>query len=148
MSIDQRTMHAIRQDLIMGLSVHDAALKYNVEEQEIVDVVVKSGELGYNTPAYRRTMALMRIEMLSAAMAERGAEGDTKAASTYVALQKRESELLGLDQVQKTPPVVQVSLSWLEPQRLGYREGLEIAGDIAAKANAPAIEDAVIKREN
>lgn len=132
--------HEIRQQLIFGKSPLEIANELNLPVEAIIWTLEHSPEFCVLTPRHRKQIALARAEYLQAEMIRRapGPEG-IAATSAWVALQKRESALTGMDSPEKQESTVKIELSWLTASRFKYKENSELAPDIEeAKLLPPA----------
>ena len=138
-----RNQTLIRQALILGESPTQLEETYNLPAGSIVKWVA---ELGASLPpGARRQLALARIDALGAKLIEHGMRGDVNAVNAWVALQKREAALAGLDAPTKQESEITVHIPWLESGRLGYKREKEMASDITSKAIAGSATDVAFR---
>ena len=136
---EQRMLH---QALILGTPARELELEYKLGPGTISDwVALGQSQL---SPAARRHVALDRIDRVGAkimGLIEESEDPDTvsKLSGAYATLQKRESALTGIDQPIKQESDVRVTVDWLKPGRLAYREDTVLAEDIQAKEKAPRL---------
>lgn len=143
MDLTQMERNLIRQALILGESPTQLEETYNLPAGSIVKWVA---ELGASLPpSARRQLALARIDVLGAKLIEHGMRGDVNAVNAWVALQKREAALAGLDAPTKQESEITVHIPWLESGRLGYKREKEMASDITSKAIAGSATDVAFR---
>lgn len=126
----------IRQDMLLGVLPEELETKYKLQPGALREWLLSMA--ADQPPAARRQLALMRLDRFAARLMEQAESDDQEsvrlAASAFVNLQKREAALTGLDQPVKQETDVRVQVAWLQPGRLSYRDGIELAEDIAVKA--------------
>lgn len=134
--LDELERRMIRQDMLLGVLPEELETKYKLQPGALREWLLSMA--ADQPPAARRQLALMRLDRLASRLMEQGESDDPEtvrlAASAFVNLQKREAALTGLDQPIKQETDVRVQVAWLQPGRLSYREGIELAEDIAVKA--------------
>lgn len=143
MDLTQMERNLIRQALILGESPTQLEETYNLPAGSIAQWVSEIGSTF--PPGARRQLALARIDVLGAKLLEHGMRGDVNAVNAWVALQKREAALAGLDAPTKQESEVTVHIPWLESGRLGYKREKEMASDITSKAIAGSATDVAFR---
>lgn len=136
--IDHVTWHNIIQDLTWGLSPMDVARERGVPLEAVIHCLEHDPHFQPESTPRRKALALARIDLLGKVCLEQGATArDMGAIRTWVELQKREAALTGMDQPTKQQSEVKVTVSWLQPGRLAYKDGKELASDIASRPVLP-----------
>lgn len=134
--LDELERRMIRQDMLLGVLPEELETKYKLQPGALREWLLSMA--ADQPPAARRQLALMRLDRFAARLMEQAESDDQEsvrlAASAFVNLQKREAALTGLDQPVKQETDVRVQVAWLQPGRLSYRDGIELAEDIAVKA--------------
>lgn len=135
----------IKQELLLGTSPEDLEHRFSLPPGSITDWIMET--TAPTTPSVRRQLALLRLDRAAGILMEQAQGQDPdlarQAIIAYTQVQKREASLTGLDQPVKVDTDVRVQVAWLQPGRLAYRDGKELAEDIAHKATPqlPAPED-------
>lgn len=139
--LDRRAKRQIYQELSNGRSPMDVAIEFGAPVEPILNWMKEQDS--QLSAAARRQLALMRIDQLGAKILGLSTTTDdpdvlAKISSAWTQLNKREAALAGLDAPTRQEADVRVQVAWLQPGRLSYKDGAELAEDIVAKNKAPA----------
>ena len=138
MSLDHLTsaqIYEVEQQLIWGATPREVQYKLGIAPEDIAEIIARSQVLPQDNHATRKQLALARIDMLGKVAIEHGSKGDMQAIKTWIELQKREAALTGMDAAQKQDTTVKVELSWVNANRLAYKDKAQLASDIASRAS-------------
>lgn len=138
MSLDHLTsaqIYEVEQQLIWGATPREVQYKLGIAPEDIAEIIARSQVLPQDNHAARKQLALARIDMLGKVAIAHGSKGDMQAIKTWIELQKREAALTGMDAAQKQDTTVKVELSWVNANRLAYKDKAQLASDIASRAS-------------
>ena len=126
----------IYQELLEGWSPHQVAARRAQPIERVMEILERSKWHKQDSANARRSLALARIDELSRIAYELSTKSkDLGGMKTWIELQKREAALTGMDAAQKQDTTVKVELSWVNANRLAYKDKAQLASDIASRAS-------------
>ncbi|TXH51670.1 MAG: hypothetical protein E6Q97_17950 [Desulfurellales bacterium] len=126
-------VYEVEQQLIWGSTPREIQHKLGIAYEDIAEIIERSTTLPPDNVKVRRALALARIDALGKLAMEQAQTKDMGAIRAWIELQKREAALTGMDAPTQAKTEVNVSVAWVQPGRLAYKEGKALAADIGGQ---------------